>query len=137
MKKIIYAGIFLDEESKNKLYPLIVIITKKLNWDNYKTICHHMTIAFHTNLNEQIKNWCDEHYGNKIQLTVIAVGFSEKTIAVKVKAVGVPCTNKTSHITLCVNNDTNGKPVDSNYIMSWQDISNIAISGKVQYFYSN
>lgn len=137
-KDIIYAGIFLSRDSSNILKKYILNYlqnTSIWNDEQYKIICHHMTIAFGSALIGDIKDWCDNHYGQEYELLCTHIGLSDKAIAMQVQCNNVPSTNDIKHITLAVNIDNNGKPVDSNKITNWLPIDNFIIIGKVKYFF--
>ena len=57
-RKWIYFGVFLDEESRNKLQEL----ANKVVLDNWKLYCHHMTIAFNNGSEKSIELY--NHYKN-------------------------------------------------------------------------
>jgi len=118
-----YSAVVLDEKSQQKLKEWAVsdkvgikvnsirlpILIRDKGW---KLFCHHMTIAF-PGIPEFIKPYVDSVQ----QLEVISVGVSEKAVAVRV--IGFHSENKIPHITVAVNVQGGGKPVDSNKITSW------------------
>lgn len=113
IKQFIYAGAELDSASSNLL--------TKFHKEGWRFYGHHMTIHFGARtLPEAIKVWLEANEGKKFPLTVIAVGRSDKAVAVKVQINEIPCSNKTRHITVSISPD--GKPVDSNNIKEWQNI---------------
>jgi len=119
MKDWIYIGIFLKEKSKKELMD-----TYKLpeGWMYY---CDHMTVVYndHSELAEIVKQINMNNLGKLFTLKVIAVGVSEKALALKVELpVTVVCANKIPHITVGVSLD--GKPVDSNNITTWNNCWN-------------
>ena len=95
-----------------------------------------MTIAFHTNIPDDIFNWCVDHRGEMIQMTAVKLGVSEKAVAVQVDT-DAPSTNTIKHITLAVDLSNGGKPVDSNYIKEWVSIDPIVLFGNVTFYYKN
>lgn len=56
--------------------------------------------------------------GQETDLTVEAVGQSDRALAVKVKCAKFGCVNKVPHITIAVAPDA--KPVESNFIPEWR-----------------
>lgn len=117
MKDWLYVGIFLVELSKNTLkehYPI------PKGWKKYYD---HMTVVYNdgSQFAKNVKFINERHFCKRLTLRVIAVGISEKAMAVKVELPqGVVCANKIPHITLGVSPD--GKPVDSNDITNWNTI---------------
>lgn len=132
---LIYAGIFLDEESKNLLKNIFKDFVIKNLGDNTTFICHHMTISHISKLNDEIKRWCIENYKKEFVLEIESIGFNEKACAVKINT-DIPTTQNYPHITIAINNETNGKPVDSNSINSFIKLPNkIKVKGIVDFFY--
>lgn len=133
--KWIYVGIFLDEKSKKKLKKIYKI---PYGWKEY---FDHMTVVFNdgSDYAEAIRHTCIQiGEGTKVKLQVVSQGISDKAYAVHVKVpAGIPCGNKISHITLAVS--PTGKPVDSNYIENWIDVSdkNLVVSGTLKTVKSN
>ena len=118
MSNWVYVGIFLDEKSKERLK---AIYTLPEGWKEY---FDHMTVVFNdgSQYAQDIKSICDKLEGRKVRLQVVSQGISDKAYAVHVKVpAGIPCGNKVSHITL--GTSPAGKPVDSNYIENWIDVS--------------
>ena len=130
MSKWIYVGIFLDEKSKKKLKKKFEIPS---GWREY---FDHMTVIYNdeSQYAYDIKSICDALEGEKVKLQVVSQGISDKAYAVHVKVpAGIPCGNKISHITLATS-PRGGKPVDSNYIENWIDISdkNLYVTGTLK-----
>lgn len=126
-----YVGVFLDKKSKKKLKKLYTIP------NDWKPYFDHMTVVFNdkSELADSIKNICDQLGEIKVKLQVVSQGISDKAYAVHVKVpAGIPCGNKISHITLAVS--PTGKPVDSNYIENWIDVSdkNLYVTGTLKTF---
>lgn len=109
---ILYCSVVLSEESQNRLITRFQPLIPK----DWKVIAHHMTIAFGSGLPDDLK----KDLGETAYLSVEAVGISDKAMAVRVS--GYPSNNEIPHITLAVNPD-GGKPVMSNYIKDWYDLS--------------
>jgi hypothetical protein len=135
MEDLLYIGLELDDISRKRLLPLLDTDGIE-DPDNIKIINHHMTIAFHTNIPDDIFNWCVYHRGEMIQMTAVKLGASEKAVAVQVDT-DAPSTNTIKHITLAVDLSNGGKPVDSNYIKEWVSIDPIVLFGKVTFYYKN
>lgn len=118
MDKWIYAAIFLDENSKNELrnYFSDVIL------NGGKLICDHITIVFNEGnlISNSIFNTISNRIGEEFDIKVKRIGKSEKAIALEVDTVPEISTfNKIKHITIATFLD--GKPVDSNNIINWED----------------
>ena len=119
MDNWVYIGIFLDEKSKKKIKKIYNI---PFGWSTY---IDHMTVAFNDGSYEAsvVKDICDKLGEKKVKLKVVGQGLSDKAYALRVEIpAGIPCTNNISHITLAC--ALEGKPVDSNYIQNWHNISN-------------
>lgn len=115
---VLYSCVLLDNASKTALLIHDFPIGIPDGWTKYG---HHMTI----NLGALKGN---SKVGDKVSLTVEAVGISDKAMAVKVS--GHETKNEIAHITLAVNPD-GGKPVMSNEITKWQDIKKFIVTGVV------
>lgn len=115
---VLYSCVLLDNASKTALLTRDFPIQIPDGWTEYG---HHMTI----NLGPLKGN---SKVGDKVSLTVEAVGISDKAMAVKVS--GHETKNDIPHITLAVNPD-GGKPVMSNDITKWQDIKPFMVQGVV------
>jgi hypothetical protein len=117
MENWIYVGLFLDDKSKKFLKRLYSI---PKGWKEYYD---HMTVVFNdgSQFAEDVKSVNEKHFHKRLTLKVIAVGISEKAMALKVELPGgVVCANKIPHITL--GTSLEGKPVDSNDITNWHNI---------------
>jgi hypothetical protein len=132
---LIYAGIFLNDETKNLLKNIFKdFVTENLG-DNTTFVCHHMTISHISKINDDIKKWCIENYKKEFILEIESIGYSDKACAVKINT-DVPTTQNYPHITIAINNNTNGKPVDSNFITKFIKLPNkIKVKGTVDFFY--
>jgi len=118
-KKISYSCILLDDQSKSEILKKFSDIIP----NEWKVIAHHMTI--------NLGNLRDEfgyEIGEEVILTAYSLGISEKAIAIGVDGRSV---NKQSHVTVVVNVNCGGKPVDSNYIENWDPIDVFKIRGIV------
>lgn len=119
---ISYSAVILDDVDQKKLLDFFKDIIPE-GWNPY---AHHMTITM-GGLPEDKKY----QVGSKIQLTAYEIGKSDKAVAVKVK--GCWTTNQIPHVTLAVNINEGGKPVDSNKIAHWEPLKNtIPLSGTIK-----
>jgi hypothetical protein len=112
-----WSAVVLDDESKNQL----ISTYKSQIPQGWEIICHHMTINFRGLSNEE---------GKSVTLKVVAIGKSDKAIAVKVE--GFPTTNKIPHITVAIDRNGGAKPKDSNDIQNWEPINGITLNGVVE-----
>lgn len=126
---ILYIGLLVDENSKNKLIHLAENVIGNCGFDNTKLFCHHMTIAFRTSISSGLLEWTEEHEGEEYEIIVNKIGLSNKACAVSVKT-ECPSLNQIKHITLFTHNG--GKPVDSNYIEDWDFITPFKLRGYVK-----
>lgn len=117
-----FASLVLDDKSKAKLLKAVIHKIPK----DWKVYAHHMTINFGKGLPDELRN--DLNQTREIKVT--GIGMSDVALAVTVE--GYPTDNKIPHITIAVNVDGGGKPVDSNKIVNWEKFSNyINLSGTV------
>lgn len=119
-----YTAIVIDENSKKK----ILSVLKELIPSDWKVICHHMTIDIKP-FDNSILNGTQYKLNTTAHMTAIELGISDKAMALKVIS-DVPSINKIKHITVAINS-VNAKPVDSNYITNWKEISPIEIVGTI------
>ena len=127
--KWIYVGIFLDEDSQEALRDLFPTPT---GWKSYY---NHMTVVYndYSELAKAVKDFNEGNLEEDFPLTVIAVGISEKAMAVKVRLpLGVVCANPTAHITLSVS--PNGTPYDSNNIQNWHETDEFELWGTMKVY---
>lgn len=121
MSKISYSAVVLDEISRKRLIERF----KSIIPNGFEIIAHHMTI----NLGE-IDSKYVRFLGMSINLTVTDVAMNDKVIAVGVS--GFDSNNSKPHITLAVNRKLGGKPMMSNSLTNWKEISTpLIISGVV------
>lgn len=109
---VAYSAVVIDNDSRNELLNHFSSIIP----DGWEIIAHHMTI----NLGE-IDPEFEKYLGFKVTLNVEDIAFDDKVIAVGVS--GFKSKNKKPHITLAVNRSNGGKPVMSNYLTNWKQIS--------------
>lgn len=119
----LFAGAELDSASS--------ILLMKYHKEGWRFYGHHMTIHYGlSTLPKSTEEWLLANEGKEYSLTVIAVGKSDKAIAVEVAADGdIPCSNNLRHITVSV--APNGRPVDSNNITEWRYIKPFRIKSKI------
>jgi len=106
-EKILYSAVVLDDKSRTALIQQFASMLP----EGWKTIAHHMTIVFGKGIEDK------SELGKEVVLSVVALGASDKALAVKVD--GYPTTNKIPHVTVAVNAAGGGKPFDSNKITDW------------------
>lgn len=132
-KNWIYFGVFLDNQSKERLASLV----NPLIDENWKKYCHHMTIAFN-NGSIKAQSAYDEYepyFGVGVDLVATHIGISNDAIAVKVDFNG-KTQNRYPHVTLAT--PIGGKPVDSNFITKWQPLEEpIELYGTFRAFTKN
>jgi hypothetical protein len=116
--KVLYSAVVLDEKSRNILLERF----KSVIPNDWKTIAHHMTIAFGKGVDNP------EDLGQEVTLKVIELGISDMAIAARVE--GYPSKNEVPHITLAIN-PNGGKPFMSNQITNWTPVQHLNIYGKV------
>lgn len=132
---ISYTAIVLDEPSGQLLNEFAF---EQMPWEDNTIYCHHSTIAHYTKLTDDVLRWVKQHQNEEVELTVEAVGHSDKAFAVRVSCDGVPCTNAIRHITLATNNKMGGTAVDSNYIEDWVNLEKtFKVKGRVSIIYFN
>lgn len=120
--KISYSAVVLDERDQKKLLEFF----KELIPSDWSQYAHHMTIKM-----GELPQEKKQDIGKEVQLTAYEIGKSDKAIAVKVK--GYWSSNVIAHVTLAVNKNEGGKPVDSNKIANWEPLSNtIPLTGIVR-----
>lgn len=125
-ENLLYTAIELLPESRQKLEHL----TDNINDPNWKIYCHHMTIHFGKYMTKEIEAYIDENIGKEVKLIANYFGYDNKAMAVKVET-DVPSSNAIKHITIAALH----KPVDSNFIQSWQEIMPIELKGIIKAYY--
>lgn len=131
MKKWIYVGVFLDPASRYTLKELYSIP------EGWKEYCDHMTVVFNdgSRFAEIVRSANIGNMDKKFSLEVVAVGISEKAMAIKVNLPkGIVCANEIPHITLGVSPE--GKPVDSNDITIWNTIEPFRLKGEMKTYWT-
>jgi hypothetical protein len=114
-KKILYSAVVLDDKSHGELLSLFSNIIP----NDWKLFAHHLTIVFGLGLPQDL----ERYLGMTVPLTATKVGISDMAIAVKVD--GFQSMNKIPHITLAVNVNQGGKPMMSNNIVDWKNLSEV------------
>lgn len=133
MNKIDYVSLVLTDESSTLLKQAYLDRFIKPLWDGceIKPFCHHMTIVFSTQINDEIMGWVYANEGKTFSMMVDKIGTSKLACAVQVKT-DCPSMNHIKHITIATNLTNGGKPVDSNKIVNWFDANKkISLEGKV------
>ena len=119
MPKVSYSAILLDDESSDKLKKKF----QKHLPENWKLICHHMTICL-GELPPEYKHLLN----SKAEIFTSELGASNDAMAVKVTT-NLITKNKFPHITIAIPND--GKPVNSNYIEHWKRMIRFKLTGTI------
>ena len=97
----VYIGLFLTEESRNKLYDIFTIPLNSKVYMEHCTLLFKRTQMEHKNAQRVIDAYIKQLKNKNHEQTIIitAIGYSEKAIAFKVNP-NVPCCNEIPHITL-------------------------------------
>lgn len=134
---VLYCALVLDKESSSTLMEMAQLIIPQI-WPkaNIQYQCHHTTLVFKPAPDDAILSWAKQNEGQEFPIAVTSCGYSDKALAVGI-SVKAPSANRIKHITLAVNKSNGGKPVDSNSIQDWTDISDkmISLTGLVTIFY--
>lgn len=121
-KRIKFASLVLDNKSKEKLLGAVGHLIP----DGWKIFAHHMTINYGSGLPEHLVS----DLGEIKTIRATAIGMSDVAMAVMVD--GYSSSNKTPHVTIAINVQKGGKPVQSNDINHWTRLDNyINLSGEV------
>lgn len=126
---VLYICLLLDENSSSKLKALSERLLNESPKGGTKIFCHHMTIAFKTNISDELMEWAHENEGKRYSATAVRLGQSDKACAVEIRT-ECPSMNSLKHVTLFTMNG--GKPFDSNAIEEWHPIKPIELSGEVR-----
>lgn len=128
----LYLAVILTEESKKNLEKFGGEYLSNYEWFNPKMFCHHMTIAFKNDLNDDIVKYVEDHWHEEVKLVGTHIGISEKACALRVLT-KVPSNNEIKHITIATNINANGKPFDSNAITEWKMLENfVGLDGIIE-----
>lgn len=111
----IYAGVFLDDNTKNELMELV---GDKIP-EGWKVYLDHMTMVYndHTPEAQAFYEGIKDLIGTEQKLVLASLGMSDKAMALGIK-VNALSKNANPHITVATS--PTGKPVDSNYIKEWK-----------------
>ena len=131
---ILYIALVLDEKSSEELLEVAEDVVGQLDDFEPRFLCHHMTMAFWKQLDEDFLEYCENVEGETFDLIVTHIGISDKAVAVKVET-DADSLNSLKHVTLAVNLNKGGKPVDSNHITQWEEFDRMRLKGKVKFFY--
>lgn len=120
-RDFVYIGLFLTNESKERLKELIDIPFESKVYMEHCTLLFKNTQIEHKNAQRVIDAYIKQLKNKEHKQTIIitAIGYNDKVIAFKVNP-NVPCCNEVPHITICTMNG--GKPVDSNDINEWHQL---------------
>ena len=123
-----YFGLFLDKSTRNGLISFIrTEMNSSILDDADKVFLDHCTLLHVSQLhgNSELYSYLEEHIGEEIPVKITALGMSEKAFAFKVVLPLYICANTTPHITIATYRG--GKPVESNNITEWENITPIEI----------
>ena len=108
-----YYGMFLDNRSQQRLFQRFESQIPA-DWKRYGD---HMTVIYNDN-SENARQWanlCEKQVGTTAVLMGVALGVSDRAIAIKV--LGYQSNNAIPHITIAV--APGARPVESNQITNW------------------
>lgn len=134
-----YAGVFLDDEGKEKLMKYIqdswFIPQEGLNIClDHITLYHNSAFRTDSKKAAEVMKQIDKMIMNNethIKVRVNAFGIIDGKVAAFRIATQLPSTNETLHITIGTYND--GKPFDSNLIDNWSPLMNgVRVSGVIK-----
>ena len=132
--KVIYFGVFIFHDEYSRLAILKLLQDNNIEIpDGWKMYNHHMTIAFNNGSQEfnNLYNIYKDTLGENTRLYIDGIGVSDDAIAVRVNWIA-PIANKIPHITVAT--PPNGKPVNSNKIANWINVTPITIYGRFGQF---
>ena len=132
-----YAAIFLDDESKTKLFNILE--THPDLPEANKVYCEHCTLYHHSSFGIDSKRviktmvLIDKELSQTengfVRFSIDAIGIGEQSVAFRVST-QFPHTNAVAHITAYTYNG--GCPADSNKITRWQPINKVKLSGNIR-----
>lgn len=109
---VVFSGVVLNKESREYLVNILKVAYPKTIEDGWAIHCHHMTICLGELTDKSL-------IGQEVELTIIGIGKSDLSSAVKVDGYSGVVKNEIPHVTLAVNFKEGGKPQDSNDIKEW------------------
>lgn len=121
----IYYGLFLTDDSRNKLLKKVKRYADGLVPEDARLYLDHCTLLHCSKINgnEDLKQkldfWIQSNH-TKFDFNVTAIGRSDKAMAFMTDVNSDMCVNQNPHITIYTFNG--GKPVDSNYITEWKTL---------------
>lgn len=124
-----YYGVFFNENVKrfllNEANKYVIIP------EDWKYYCHHMTIVYNNGTKEAqaMAEKYEPIVFSPAKLRVEAIGISDRAIAFRVST-DLDIVNKLPHITIAV--APGAKPVESNYITNWKDITPFYVEGAIR-----
>ncbi len=118
-KRVLYSGVILSQESRERLLSKMESIISKL--PDWKIIAHHCTINLGKLKDKSL-------LGKKTYMLVTHVGLSDNALAVMVS--GVDSKNDIPHITVAIS--PTGKPKDSNDIINWVKVKRFGLTGTIE-----
>jgi hypothetical protein len=118
--QVSYTGVVLNPESK------ALLLSQCQPPDGWDVKAHHMTV----NLGAASKGLAAGNVGQEVELKVVAVARDGFVQAVKVETT-VGSINPVKHVTIAVNRAGGGKPVHSNRLTEWTEITPITLKGVV------
>lgn len=120
-----WSAVVLDDTSRHNL----INQYKSQIPEGWEIIAHHQTINRFDVVDKNLE-------GKSITLKVIAIGLSDKALAVKVEGYQGKTNNAFPHITIAINRTDGAKPKDSNDIKNWTPVLNgINLTGTIQNLY--
>lgn len=136
-KDWVYYGIFFSEEMKRNILAYTEKLMDKFTCpsdhrfkfnEDWKIYCDHVTITYNdcTEVSQLIANYYKNRIGEKVILSVIGIGISDKAVALEVD---YKTKNEHSHITVATAPDVN--PYESNNIKNWYKVRLFAIEGTI------
>lgn len=127
-QKVIYTGIFLDEESKVSAIKLVSSQRDLLD----RIIAHHLTLQFKPPIEEVL----DLPIGQNCSFEAIGTVYDNKAQAILCSIPDyIKCNNKHPHVTVSVANGVS--PVYSNALLSRNEITRInpfTLTGRIGFF---
>jgi len=121
-EKYRYTGLFLDDESRDKLISVVGQLTEIP--DTWTIVAHHMTTRHFTQEAEDVEQFNKLHFGEQFDIFATSLGISDKAIAVGVDT-EVPSAKERKHITIAIADGA--QSMDSDIIEDWRPIQPILL----------